>query len=392
MYSVIFNPIYMKKIVLLVICLTAFNTFAQSLINMSSWTEGAVPTNGSYDATKYRKFGGSNEDFIRTEMVNDGTNKLVWKAEYNGSNTSTSIANNDGGFQSPEINVVNNTNMSYMFTLWVKRSYSSTNTLTYFGCQNSKKSTDPSTKYLPLLEASTSGLSSNPYFYSGRLPEQEKWYLLVGYIKGFNDLSTNVLSGVYDGTTKQKITCTSCKDFRFPNPATSTNLPIEAIMLRTFMFGLSNVGDKQSYYDPRIYKMDGTEPTIDQLLGVNITYSNKVAVNTYSPMGNYELAVNGEIIAKEVNVQLAGPWPDYVFEKEYDLAPIEQVRDFVNTNKHLPNVPSAKEISENGVNLGEMNATLLKKVEELTLYIINQNEQVKVLKQEVEDLKLSLKK
>jgi hypothetical protein len=182
-------------------------------------------------------------------------------------------------------------------------------------------------------------------------------------------------------------------DLRFPDNSSRT-IPLSQSALRVFLYGLGNSpsNDEQYMYLPRIYKMDGTEPTIDQLLGVNITYSNKVAVNTYSPMGNYELAVNGEIIAKEVNVQLAGPWPDYVFEKEYDLAPIEQVRDFVNTNKHLPNVPSAKEISENGVNLGEMNATLLKKVEELTLYIINQNEQVKVLKQEVEDLKLSLKK
>ena len=63
-------------------------------------------------------------------------------------------------------------------------------------------------------------------------------------------------------------------------------------------------------------------------------------------------------------------WPDYVFGKEYNLMPLQELEQFVNENHHLPNVPTATSVAENGIDLGEMNAILLKKMEEMTLYII----------------------
>jgi len=82
--------------------------------------------------------------------------------------------------------------------------------------------------------------------------------------------------------------------------------------------------------------------------------------------------INGLLCAKEVRVALSGSpcWPDYVFGKEYKLTPLNELEQFITENQHLPNVPSAAEVEANGVELGEMNALLLQKVEELTLYII----------------------
>lgn len=96
-----------------------------------------------------------------------------------------------------------------------------------------------------------------------------------------------------------------------------------------------------------------------------------------------KLTVNGDIHAKEVRVNLNSPGPDYVFEKEYSLPTIESVKAFINDNKHLPEIPSAKEMEEKGINTGEMNILLLKKIEELTLYVIDLKEEVDSLKKQV---------
>ena len=94
-----------------------------------------------------------------------------------------------------------------------------------------------------------------------------------------------------------------------------------------------------------------------------------------TPAG-YRLSVDGRAIMEEVNVQLSGNWPDYVFEEDYDLPSLESVQGYIKENKHLPEVPSAKEMEENGIDLGEMNILLLKKVEELTLHLIEQSERI----------------
>jgi hypothetical protein len=103
-----------------------------------------------------------------------------------------------------------------------------------------------------------------------------------------------------------------------------------------------------------------------------------------------KLAVNGLIHTKEVKVDLVG-WPDYVFEKEYNLPTLQEVEKYIATNGHLANVPSAKDVEINGLLLGDMNKKLLQKVEELTLYIIAQNKTNEKQSQEIEDLKVLVK-
>ncbi len=105
---------------------------------------------------------------------------------------------------------------------------------------------------------------------------------------------------------------------------------------------------------------------------------------TNNPNG-YTLAVNGKIGAKDVQVETASTtWPDYVFAKDYHLPSLTEVEKYIQENKHLENVPSAKEIEKNGHSLGEMDKILLKKVEELTLYVIQQQKEIEELKKKLE--------
>jgi hypothetical protein len=94
-----------------------------------------------------------------------------------------------------------------------------------------------------------------------------------------------------------------------------------------------------------------------------------VGIGTSSP--DAKLTVKGIIHTQEVKIDLQGAVaPDYVFEKDYNLPSLESIKSYIDQNKHLPEVPSAKEMEANGVNVGEMNMILLKKVEELMLYVI----------------------
>lgn len=101
-----------------------------------------------------------------------------------------------------------------------------------------------------------------------------------------------------------------------------------------------------------------------------------VGIGTSDPKG-YKLAVAGNVIAESVTVKLQGVWPDYVFEEDYQSASLSDIETYIKTNKHLPEIPSAKEVKENGISLGEMNGKLLKKIEELTLYLIEKDKQLK---------------
>jgi len=122
-----------------------------------------------------------------------------------------------------------------------------------------------------------------------------------------------------------------------------------------------------------------------------------VGIGTNNP--TQKLTVNGTVYSTEVKVDVnAGTGPDYVFEPTYQLPSLTEIETYIKANKHLPEVPSAKEMETNGINLSEMNMMLLKKVEELTLYLIevkkNSIEQQKLLidqQKEIELLKSKIK-
>jgi len=109
---------------------------------------------------------------------------------------------------------------------------------------------------------------------------------------------------------------------------------------------------------------------------LTIDQSGNVGINTTDTKG-YKFGVNGSVIATSVTVKLYADWPDYVFKKDYTLPSLSDVKTYIDKNQHLPEIPSAQEIAKDGINLGEMNKLLLKKVEELTLYLIEKDKQIK---------------
>ncbi|QSW89005.1 hypothetical protein J0383_22555 [Flavobacterium endoglycinae] len=98
------------------------------------------------------------------------------------------------------------------------------------------------------------------------------------------------------------------------------------------------------------------------------------------------LDVNGTIHSKEVKVDMTG-WSDFVFKKEYTLPTLAEVENHIKEKGHLENIPSEEEVLKNGINLGEINAKLLQKIEELTLYSIQQAKEIEALKEENKSFK-----
>ncbi len=116
--------------------------------------------------------------------------------------------------------------------------------------------------------------------------------------------------------------------------------------------------------------------------------NGQIGLGTSTIPTGYKMAIAGNMIAEKVKVKKqSSGWPDYVFSPEYKLPSLEEVEQFTKKNSHLPEIPSAKEIEKEGQDLGEMNRLLLKKVEELTLYIIDLRKEVKKQNEEIEKLK-----
>jgi hypothetical protein len=120
---------------------------------------------------------------------------------------------------------------------------------------------------------------------------------------------------------------------------------------------------------------------------MRIKGTGQVCIGTTSPAAGYMLSVRGKLIAEEMRVQVNAAWPDYVFNNQYKLMPIEKVEAFVKTHSHLPNIPSAATVKKQGIAVGEMQNKLMEKVEELTLYMIKANKEIKALQEEVKALK-----
>lgn len=111
---------------------------------------------------------------------------------------------------------------------------------------------------------------------------------------------------------------------------------------------------------------------------LNDTGTGNVGIGTQSP--TEKLTVNGTVYAKEIKVDLSVPGPDYVFANDYDLMSLEEVKAYIEQHSHLPGVPAASEMERDGITLGTMNMILLKKMEEMTLYMIQlkiENDEIK---------------
>lgn len=135
------------------------------------------------------------------------------------------------------------------------------------------------------------------------------------------------------------------------------------------------------------------DPNSENLIFKNPYTANRMIIKSNGNVGIgtletgiHKLAVEGSIGAREVKVE-ASTWSDFVFNKDYNLKNLNEVELFIEENKHLPDIPSETEVIENGISLGEMDAKLLQKIEELTLYMIEMNKEIQLLKKENELLK-----
>lgn len=111
-------------------------------------------------------------------------------------------------------------------------------------------------------------------------------------------------------------------------------------------------------------------------LSMIVANNGNVGIGTSNP--TYKLSVNGNVRSKEVVVESS--WADYVFDKNYELKPLSQLEAFIKANGHLPNIPPAKEVEQNGLSLGETQKKMMEKIEELTLYVIELEKKIEQLK------------
>lgn len=131
-------------------------------------------------------------------------------------------------------------------------------------------------------------------------------------------------------------------------------------------------------------------------VGSNLTAGNNVsATNLFATGGigigttnlhGHKLSINGTMRARELFLE-EDNWPDYVFSKEHKLMPLKELEAYVNENHHLPQVPEATQVESNGISIAEMSKIQMQKIEEITIYLFEQNKQIEALK--AENAKLS---
>lgn len=121
-----------------------------------------------------------------------------------------------------------------------------------------------------------------------------------------------------------------------------------------------------------------------------IKANGSVGIGT-TTTGSYKLAVEGKVGVRKLVVTQISNWADYVFAPTYKLLPLQDLETYIKQYQHLPDVPSASEVAANGIELGDNQAVLLKKIEELTLYVIEQEKQRKIQQEQIAAMQAEIK-
>ncbi|RKN75922.1 hypothetical protein [Ulvibacterium marinum] len=343
----------MRKIVFALLIFPALAWCQTNLLDTSSWSVG----NGN--VTDFFKFGTDAENVREVGTNPYGDAEVLWKAAPDSGNDA------DGGWDT-SYNTID-PSKDYRFTTWIKKT-NSTDGSTLFGFHAFTLSETASSRNLD-------GTSiTSPYFFWGDLPQLDQWYLLVGYVYGHGHTDLTNQGGIFDinGVKVANLT-----DFKM---STTTHWLVH----RNYLYQDTNTSDSQFFSRPTLYEINGSEPTIAELIdpnsgsggstvwttsGNDIDYTaGNVGIGT-TAQANYRLAVDGTVHTREVKVDLVG-WADYVFAEGYDLPTLKEVEEHINEKGHLINIPSAAEVEVNGIELGEMNKLLLEKIEEQMLYIL----------------------
>lgn len=230
------------------------------------------------------------------------------------------------------------------------------------------------------------------YRYNGQIAIKNDHDNPTMYYRSTNSLGTGIWAKVIDSRTSPIGTLTTLNSLRIDG----TNLSTRDL---TFLnnSGATLVGWNRSGGDGETdfisnrgsgsvggFEFRDIDNSGNETLLLKIKGDGNVGIGTTNT-GTYKLAVNGNIRAKEIKVETG--WSDFVFESDYKLPTLEEVETHIKKNGHLKDIPSAEEVAENGVLLGEMDSKLLQKIEELTLYTIAQEKRIKHLEKENETLK-----
>ncbi len=135
------------------------------------------------------------------------------------------------------------------------------------------------------------------------------------------------------------------------------------------------VGGNSTFDDVTMDTVSADKMCADLFCGGSFT-GDDLKIGTEDLPTGYIASFDGKVICEELKVEISGTWPDYVFADDYQLPTLKEVEASINKNQHLPGVPSASEVSEKGLMVGEMQKILMEKVEELTLYTIAQQKQI----------------
>lgn len=163
------------------------------------------------------------------------------------------------------------------------------------------------------------------------------------------------------------------------------NYPPGGSLTNTELSGLAHLQSELGLGWSALYAKQGSAQYAGVFNG-NVYMANGSLNIGSSNIGTLKLAVEGTIGAREVIVK-TGSWVDYVFADTYKLPSLDEVKSFIKEHHHLPEIPSEQEVVKDGFKVGEMNTLLLKKIEELTLYVIDQNEKIKALESTVNELR-----
>ncbi len=223
----------MKRILVLMVFSLSLVTdsYCQNKLNLSDWNIGSGSV-GMFSAN-----GSSAENIREWGTSPNGKRAILWKA------VPDANSNSDGGWNTTAFPIDHS--KMYRFSTWMKKT-NSNNGYSYLGCN-----AYPST--VTTLGGSSNG---NPYFWYGDLPELNKWYFIVGYVHGSGDNSTTNYGGIYDGETGKKVANTT--DFKFQTTSTTARH-------RSYLYYDTNTSDRQYFYAPRAYLVDGNEPPIEAL-------------------------------------------------------------------------------------------------------------------------------
>ena len=212
---------------------------------------------------------------------------------------------------------------------------------------------------------------------------------LPAYITSKNNAITSTIFG--DGHFWQNTSLTNQKMLRVYDGAASTNLQDKFVVMGDGRTEINTAIIPNSTKVFNIY--NGTNTGASQNKFSVFENGKTIIGDEFPTSSNYMLTVNGKIGAREIKVSIQNPWPDYVFNKTYNLQSLEGVEKYIKQNQHLPNIPSAKELNKDvlGLDLAKMQGLQMEKIEEIYLHLIELNKQIKELKKENEELKKQIK-